>query len=94
MEQLDTVAGAERLAQQYIERGAIYIAVKLTNGEYYSGKSDDEIQSMLDTDLCEVYCPLPDHLKGVHCYGGQPIMCEGSHCAEAVKAWKEDAVDV
>lgn len=82
------------LARLYIERGCVYVAVKLTNGEYYSGKSDDEIQSMLEDDLCKGYCPLPDHMKGVHCYGGAPVMCEGSHCDKAIEAWKEDAVDV
>lgn len=81
------------LARHYIERGAVFVAVRLTNGEYYSGKSDDEIQSMLDTALCNIYCPLPDHLKGVHCYGGEPVMCEGSHCREALEAWKEEEVD-
>lgn len=81
------------LARHYIERGLVYVAVRLTNGEYYSEKSDDDVQEMLDTDLCESYCPLPDHLKGVRCYGGEPIMCEGSHCSEAVKAWREAEVD-
>lgn len=82
------------LARKYIERGAVYVAVRLTNGEFYSEKTDNDIQSMLDTDLCDVYCPLPDNLKGVHCYGGEPIMCEGSHCDKAIEAWKEEEVDV
>lgn len=40
--------------------------------------------------LCDLYCPLPDYLKGVHCYGGEPVMCEGSHCDKALEAWKEE----
>lgn len=81
------------LAQIYVDRGVAYIATRLTNGEYYSNKSKDEIQAMLDTDLCDCYCPLPDHLKGVHCYGGEPVMCEGSHCDEAIERWKEEEVE-
>lgn len=36
----------------------------------------------LDEELCS-YCPLPEESQGVHCYGGLPVMCEGSHCKEA-----------
>ena len=32
----------------------------------------------LDEELCS-YCPLPEESQGVHCYGGLPVMCEGSH---------------
>ncbi len=82
-----------RTAQGYIREGAIFVAQRLKNGEYYSEKSDDDIKDMLENNLCEAYCPLPDHLKGVHCYGGQPVMCEGSHCGEAIEAWKGEEVD-
>lgn len=41
-----------------------------------------ETQEDLGEELCD-YCPLENHLKGVRCYGGQPVMCEGSHCKEA-----------
>lgn len=51
-------------ARRYIERGCIHVAVKLTNGEYYSGKSDDDIKDMLENGLCEGYCPLPDPGEG------------------------------
>lgn len=39
--------------------------------------------------LCS-YCPLPEELQGVHCYGGQPVMCEGSHCGEAYERYLEE----
>jgi len=29
----------------------------------------------LGEELCN-YCPLEDNLKGVHCYGDNPIFCE------------------
>lgn len=40
-------------------------------------------------ELCN-HCPLPEDLKGVHCYGGQPVMCEGSHCKEAYQSYLDD----
>ena len=43
----------------------------------------------LDDELCD-YCPLPDELKGVHSYGGNPVMCEGSHCNEAYERYLEE----
>lgn len=82
-----------KLAQVYVDRGVAYIAERLTNGEYYSDKTDEELRGMLDERLCD-FCPLPDELKGVHCYGGEPVMCEGSHCKEAMEAWKEEDVEL
>lgn len=41
--------------------------------------------------ICD-YCPLPERLRGVHCYGGEPVMCEGSHCGNAMEAWEDEAV--
>lgn len=82
-----------KLAQVYIDRGVVYIAERINNGEYYSGKSDDEIQDMLGTYLCDCYCPLPEQLRGVHCYGGEPVMCEGSRCDKAIEMWKEEEVE-
>lgn len=35
-----------------------------------------------EEELCS-YCPLPTELQGVHCYGGEPVMCEGRCCSEA-----------
>lgn len=40
-------------------------------------------------ELCD-HCPLPEELRGVHCYGGQPVMCEGSHCDEAYQNYHDD----
>lgn len=42
-------------------------------------------------DLCN-YCPLPDEAKGIHCYGGNVHMCEGSHCKEALEYWEEEFI--
>jgi hypothetical protein len=39
--------------------------------------------------LCD-YCPLPEESRGVHCYGGNPVMCEGSHCEEAKERYLEE----
>ena len=39
--------------------------------------------------LCD-YCPLPDECKGTHCYGGNPVMCEGRRCKEAAEAYLEE----
>ena len=44
----------------------------------------------LDTELCD-NCPLPDELKDVRCYGGNPAMCEGSHCGEAYERYLSEA---
>lgn len=43
----------------------------------------------LDTDLCQ-YCPLPTESQGVHCYGGLPVMCEGSYCSEAYENYLDE----
>ena len=58
----------------------------------YEGMSDEQIRGMLEDRMCD-YCPLPDELKGAHCYGDAPVMCEGTHCAEAIAAWKEEFVE-
>lgn len=68
-----------RLCQQAIDGGRIFIAVKLTNGEYYEGMTDEQIADMLETDLCE-YC------EGRKAIVGQ---CDGKFCGEAIEAWKE-----
>lgn len=77
----------------FVDAGRVYIAERLTNGEFYARKTDEQIKEMLEDSLCEVYCPLPERLRGVHCYGGEPVMCEGSHCDEAIKAWKGEYVE-
>lgn len=81
-----------RTCEQFIDHGMIFIAQRLTNGEFYEGMSDEQIRGMLEDRMCD-YCPLPDELKGVHCYGDAPVMCEGTHCAEAIAAWKEEFVE-
>ena len=70
-----------KLAQLYVDRGLAYIAERLTNREYYSDKSDDEIMKMIEGNLCN-YCP-----------GGMPAICEGSHCDEAIERWEEEEVE-
>ena len=81
-----------RTCEQFIDHGMIFIAQRLTNGEFYEGMSDEQIRGMLEDRMCD-YCPLPDQLKGAHCYGDAPVMCEGTHCAEAIAAWKEEFVE-
>lgn len=81
-----------RTCEQFIDHGMIFIAQRLTNGEFYEGMSDEQIHGMLEDRMCD-YCPLPDELKGAHCYGDAPVMCEGTHCAEAIAAWKEEFVE-
>ena len=81
-----------RTCEQFIDHGMIFIAQRLTNGEIYEGMSDEQIRGMLEDRMCD-YCPLPDELKGAHCYGDAPVMCEGTHCAEAIAAWKEEFVE-
>jgi len=43
----------------------------------------------MEDKLCD-YCPLPDGSKGSHCYGGNPVMCEGACCKEAYENYLED----
>ena len=81
-----------RTCEQFIDHGLVFVAQRLTNREFYEGMSDEEIREMLEENMCN-YCPLPDELKGAHCYGGQPVMCEGSHCDEAIERWKEEYVE-
>lgn len=81
-----------RTCEQFIDHGFVFVAQRLTNREFYEGMSDEEIREMLEENMCN-YCPLPDELKGAHCYGGQPVMYEGSHCDEAIERWKEEYVE-
>lgn len=46
-----------RLARLMIVRGRLFVAERLTNGEYYSDKSDEQIEEKLGDTLCE-YCPF------------------------------------
>jgi len=81
-----------RTVKSFVDNGRVFAALRLTNGEFYEGKSDEWLKEKLEDCLCD-YCPLPDEAKGVHCYGGQPVMCEGSHCVEALEVWKEELVE-
>jgi len=81
-----------QMAHNFIKQGAVFVADLLTNGEYYSNKTDDQLADMLDDNLCN-YCPLPDGSKGVHCYGGHPVMCEGCCCGDALERWKEEEIE-
>lgn len=80
------------MANGYINRGVAFIAERLTNEEFYEGKTDEQMKDMLGERLCD-FCPLPEERRGVHCYGGQPVMCEGSRCGEALESWKEEYVE-
>lgn len=71
-----------RLCQKFIDHGWIFIAERLTNGEYHKGKSDDELLDMLETDVCE-YCEGKKNVIG---------SCEGRWCDEALETWKEALV--
>ena len=65
---------------------------KITNRDVYGNLSLSELHDQFGEELCE-NCPLPESAKGVHCYGGAPVMCEGSHCSEAVDIWFDEQVD-
>lgn len=57
------------------------------------GMMDDETIDALTEEVRCDYCPLPEYLKGVHCYGGNPIMCEGTHCQQAIENWLDEEAD-
>lgn len=82
-----------RLAEAYIRVGAIRKAVRLTNGEYFKEKSDEQLMGyILSKEIICDYCPLEEQAKGVHCYGGVVHICEGSGCEDALEAWKKEEV--
>ena len=82
-----------QLALRYINRGVAFIAERLTNEEYYSGKTDEQLVEIIGEERLCNFCPLPEEQKGVHCYGGNPVMCEGTHCDKALSVWKEEYVE-
>ena len=51
--------------------------------------SEPKKREDMDEELCD-YCPLPEEAKGVHCYGGAPVMCEGSRCDDAYETYLEE----
>lgn len=79
------ISWSVRMARQTIDRGRFFVAERLKNGEYYSGKNNEQIQKKLGDKLCD-YCPLP-------ICGCKPAMCNVTHCNEAIKNWKEDEVE-
>ena len=63
---------------------------KITNGEFYKGKSDKELRDMLEESLCD-FCQLDEDHRGCHCYGGEPVFyCEENNCIKALNWWKEE----
>lgn len=50
-------------------------------------KTFEEISG--EDELC-CNCPLPEESQGVHCYGGEPVMCEGRCCKEAYENYVEN----
>lgn len=82
------------LAQLYVDRGVAYVAVRLTNREYYIGKSDDELIEKAGDDLC-ANCPMTAALRNTLLYAVKPIECvkgEKPRCKEALEAWKSKKV--
>ena len=77
------------LCEKFVDAGSVYIAERLTNGEYYSNLSDDEIVDKLEERLCD-YCPVPEELHGIHLGPNGQYGCEGSRCDEAIEAWREE----
>ena len=67
----------------HIQRGYLRVAERLTNGEYYAGKTDDELIEMLVPDICE------------RCDGVKTVIgsCDGMWCDETLQAWKEELVE-
>lgn len=82
-----------QMVYNQIRYGYLFAAERLTNEEFYAGKTDDQLKGMLEDQLCE-FCILPEGNRGVRCYGGEPIMCfESGFCEKALEAWKEEYVE-
>ena len=66
----------------HIQRGYLRVAERLTNGEYYAGKTDDELIEMLVPDICE------------RCDGVKTVIgsCDGRWCDETLQEWKDEPV--
>lgn len=58
----------------------------ITISQMTSEGIDNTMPSTDCEELCN-YCPIPNESKGVHCYGGNPVMCEGRCCSEAFEIW-------
>lgn len=82
-----------RTANLFIRAKRVWVAERLTNGEFYSNMSDGDITDKFGEELC-AYCPIQEDQRGVHNYGGQPWYCADSgSCEEALEAWKEAPVE-
>ena len=47
----------------------------------------------LDEELCE-YCTILEEHRGVHCYGGEPVMCvDSGECEVAYARYLEEFID-
>ena len=59
--------------------------------DLFSDKSAAKTMDELGEDLCK-YCPLPENLHGVHCYGGEPVFCQdyGGACEKAYQDYLDD----
>lgn len=82
-----------QMAQNFIKHGSLFVAERLTNEEFYSGKTDEQLKEMLGEGLCE-FCPMPESQQGVRNYGNGPVFChESGACEEALEGWKEEYVE-
>lgn len=66
----------------------------MANAEKHAGRTKEELMLELggEEEFCDC-CPLPKEAQGVHCYGGDPVMCEGRYCPEALEEWLEQEAD-
>ena len=84
-----------KLSQIYVDRGVAYIAKRLTNGEYYSGKTDEELREIAGENLCKS-CLMTSSMRSTPLYAVKTIEClRGArvHCRDALAAWKEEPVE-
>jgi hypothetical protein len=72
-----------RTCEMFVDRGSVYIAERMTNGEYYEGKTDEELIEMLGMKLCNEYCAYIRHRLG---------SCEVIGCDKALQEWKKELV--
>lgn len=80
-------------AMGYISSGRAFVAERLTNGEFYNRKTDEQlIEILAENGLC-TYCPIPEELQGIHQTPTGYHACEGSRCYEALEHWKEEHVE-
>ncbi len=52
------------------------------------------LEELLDNDELCSYCPLDESKQGVYCNGGNPVMCEGSHCGDAYEIYLEELAEI